>query len=97
MLLNLLICLKKNSHTYILARYCCILKEYTNVLNIFKIMSYCTNKMVDGFFGQFVYGRHFAEKKNVPGFVGFFFYRCLKKNDETIQCMVDIKILSRNS
>lgn len=31
---------EKNSHTYILARYCCILKEYTNVLNIFKITSH---------------------------------------------------------
>lgn len=35
-------------------------------------------------------------KKNVPGFVGVF-YGYLKKNDETIQCMVDIKILSHNS
>lgn len=96
MLLILLICLKKNSHTYILARYRCILKENTNVLNIFKIMSYFTCsapiKWLMDYFSQFVHARHFAGKKTLPGFVRVFFYG-LKKKFETIQSMVDIKIL----
>lgn len=77
MLLILLICLKKNSHTYILARYRCILKEYTNVLNIFKIMSYFTCsapiKWLMDYFSQFVYVRHFAGKKIYQVLLGFFF------------------------
>lgn len=78
MLLILLICLKKNSHTYILARYCCILKENTNVLNIFKIMSYFTCsapiKWLMDYFSQFVYVRHFAGKKIYQVLLGFFLW-----------------------
>lgn len=69
---------KKFSYIYgILARYRCILKENTNVLNIFKIMSYFTCsapiKWLMDFFSQFVHARHFAGKKTLPGFVRVFF------------------------
>lgn len=78
MLLILLICLKKNSHTYILARYRCILKEYTNVLNIFKIISNFTCsapiKWLMDYFSQFVYVRHFAGKKIYQVLLGFFLW-----------------------